>query len=83
MGECDHCGYRTGVDYIHSDDSEESMQLCVVCASAGLHLSGSSLSKCVGKLFNAMIDGHGVSYREAVEQALLGDGPAAGSYESY
>jgi len=41
------------------------------------------MAPATGKLFNAMIDAHGVAYREAVEAALHGKGPAEGSYESY
>jgi hypothetical protein len=86
---CSTCGYVTDCEWHDHPLIEEPFAVCGLCR--GVDLAGvfvdlpssqHEATRALMRLANAMADAHGVAYREALLAALLGSGPASGTYEA-
>lgn len=86
---CSCCGYVTECQWHDHPLIENPFAVCGLCQGIDLpgimvNLPGSQheAARAAMRLVNAMADAHGVAYREALLAALLGSGPASGTYEA-
>lgn len=86
---CSCCGYVTDCSWLDHPMQEDAVPVCGLCAGVDLigvlvdlPTSQHAGARALMRLANAMADAHGVAYRESLLAALLGSGPASGTYEA-